>query len=100
MFCRGETAFLEKQTNNKKYNSEKEMGPPGGVGTTAVPNVGEVEEEEGGGGMREKGRGPHEVMAARCFGIIARKNSIPAVVIYHVHQSAALRGWQIDRQET
>lgn len=42
----------------------------------------------------------NEVMAARCFGIIAGKNSIPAVVIYHVHQSCALRGRQTDRQET
>lgn len=53
-------------------------------GNSAAQNGGEVGEEGGGGVVREKGRGLHEVMAARCFGIITGKNSIPAVVIYHV----------------
>lgn len=51
-------------------------------------------------GVGERGSGLHEVMASRCFGIIAGKISIPAVVIYHVRQLTALKGRQIDRQET
>lgn len=76
------------------------MGPPGGATTQRQQTV-------GGGGKRKKrkrrrgGSGLHEVMASRCFfRIIAGKNPIPAVVIYHDCQLTALKGQPIDRQET
>lgn len=81
----------------------EEMGPPGGGKKHCGTNWwrgGGVGDEGGGGGVGERGSGLHEVMASRCFGIIAGKNSIPAVVIYHVRQLTALKGRQIDRQET
>ena len=51
-------------------------------------------------GRKEEGRGLYEVMVTRCFGIIARKNCVPAIVIYHVHQLTGHRIRQTDRKET
>ena len=59
----------------KKSSSFGRNGAPWWRGKRVAYNSGEVGEEEGGaeGGGRGKGRRLHEVMAARCFGIITGK---------------------------